>query len=451
MNQKVRLDPFFTIHHNASTMLTQPSTWYTSRRFQFIALIVLIVFAVGEGFAGIYLKDNDFLWHRNLGEAFLKGDLSQAGGAHYLPARPMLNALTAWMPYRVDRAVVYLAALLALVWTLLAWQKLANRSQPLRGPQAFAAIVFTLGMTAIYLQRDLDDCGLQILLLFFLTAALVQMQAGHSRRCGIWLGLAAVYKVTPLLFLPYLLYKRQWRAAAWMGICMIGLSLAPAYKLGWEGNLHAHERWLESTRLSLGSTDPSENGVEPPNHRNQSLTLAIARYVTTYPPGHVLHLDHPLFAQFGNLDPATGKRVVFIALMCLAALLAWRFRKSLAAAPEDLPREWAAVTILTALMSPLCWVQHLVLVLPACYLLVRASMDGGVFSWQRYAVWLLGTVMTVGGQGDILGRGLFVVLMSYKIHTWAALLAMAMVLMLRTPKSAASVLSLPRKKASVAA
>ena len=37
--------------------------------------------------------------------------------------------------------------------------------------------------------------------------------------------------------------------------------------------------------------DPSENGIEVPSHRSQSLKLAIARYLQTYPPGHPLFID----------------------------------------------------------------------------------------------------------------------------------------------------------------
>ena len=432
-------------------MMEQKLAWYASKRFQAIAVVVLCAFAMGEGYAAIFLKDNDFLWHRHLGEAFLQGDPYKAGGAHYLPARTMLNALTAQLPYRWDRAIVYLVALAALAWTMLAWQRLANQIRPLHGPAAFAAIVFTLTMVAVYLQRDLDECGLQILLLFFLTAAAVHLQKGQARRCGFWLGLAAVYKLTPLLFLPYLCYKRQWRAALWMVIFMGGFCVAPAYKLGWDGNLKAHERWLESARASLDVADPSENGVEPPNHRNQSLTFAIARFVTTYPPGHILSLEHPLFTQFGNLDPAAAKRVILGSLLFLATFLAWCFRKSFASAPDNLPREWATVTLLTALLSPLCWVQHLVLVLPAVYLLVRASLEaGGLSAWKIGLIRLLATVMTLGGQGDILGRSLYLVVMSYKVHTWAALIVLVMIMTMSRPKSARTILTLPTSKGPLA-
>ncbi len=425
------------------------TTWYTSKRFQIIAVAVLAACALGEGLVGICLKDNDFLWHRDLGRAFLQGDDPYAaGGYHYLPARTMINAATAWLPYRSDRLLVFVCALAALAWTLRAWQRLADRAQPLDRASAFAAVVFTLGITGAYLQRDLDDCGLQILLLFFLTAAVTHLAVGQARRCGCWLALAAVYKLTPFLFLPYLCYKRQWRAASWMVLGTAALCLAPACHLGWQNNLKAHEQWWAATRQALSTASPSENGVEPPNHRNQSLTLALARTVETYPPGHPLHMDHPLFVQFGHLEPAVAKRAVQGVLVVFALALAWRFRKRLQipGAPAELAREWAALTILTALLSPLCWLQHLVLVVPAVFLLVRARLGPVAWSsWQSLAAMVCSPIMIFAGQRDLLGQGLFLLAMSYKVHTWAALSALAMVLMSRQSTRISAMLPLTKQ------
>src|SRR5437660_393158 len=82
--------------------------WYTSGRFQRAAVVLLLAFALGEGVVGIFLKDNDFAVHRYFGEGFLQGDPYPDMVVPYLTTRAMINALTAWLPYRVDRALVYL-------------------------------------------------------------------------------------------------------------------------------------------------------------------------------------------------------------------------------------------------------------------------------------------------------------------------------------------------------
>src|SRR4029077_19706421 len=118
-----------------------------------------------------------------------------------------------WLPYRVDRAIYTAAALISLCGTLFLWNRLASRLAPIGPRTFFAASVFTLTALASYLARDLSDCGLQILLLFFLSAAVLCLAEERRFWCGFWLALAVAYKLTPILFLPYLCWKRQWQAA----------------------------------------------------------------------------------------------------------------------------------------------------------------------------------------------------------------------------------------------
>jgi hypothetical protein len=411
--------------------------WYTSRRFILGAFVVLAIVVLVEGYLAIFVRDNDFLWHREFGIDFLAGEPYCNGHDHYALGRGMLDALTAWMPYCASRALCYVLALVGLAAVLYGWNRLAraslanSESAPRRGP---AAVVLALLLLTPYLIRDLDECGLQLILLFFLSMALFALRAGRPIQSGWWLGLAVVYKLTPALFLPYLVWKRQFRAAASMLACTILFSLAPALYLGWETTLASHRHWLEFTVRCMRLDDPSENGVEPPKHQNQSLPFAIARYCQTHPSGHPLALDHPGFVQFGNLDGPTAKRVVQGSLLVLAALLAWRFHKNASQRIEtgdsiELGREWAAVCVLCALLSPLCWLQHLVLVVPSAFLCIRAQLQGTGPRWHGLVLGLV-AVSTLLIHGDILGRPLFYVAMSYKPHTAAALLLMTMVLSL---------------------
>jgi hypothetical protein len=430
--------------------------WFTSRPFLRAALIGLAVAVLVEGYLAIVVRENDFLWHWGFGLDFLAGDPYGNGHDHYALARGMLNALTAWMPYRVCRSLYYVLALGGLAAVLYGWNRLANRGGNPVPRLGLATAVLSVLLLGPYLIRDLDECGLQLILLFFLSTALFALTAGRPIRSGFWLALAVHYKLTPALFLPYLLWKRQFRAAGSMIIFTVLLSLAPALYLGWDKTLGCHRHWLAFTARGLRQDDPSETGVEPPRHRNQSLPLAIARCCQTYPAGHPLALDHPGFVQFGNLDGPAAKRVVQGSLLALAALLAWRFRKtwSLQAqpghapdGPTELAKEWAAVLVLCALLSPLCWLQHLVLVLPCVFLCIQTAVTGQRPRWHGVALGLV-AVITLLVHGDILGRQLFEVVMSYKPHTMTTLLLMTMVLTLPATRHATvrqfAATSLPR-------
>jgi hypothetical protein len=415
-----------------SSRKLQQQPWYTARRFLVAASLLLVVALAVEGYFAICRRDNDFLVHRGFGQAFLAGDPLKAGQFHYLLSRGMINALTAWLPYRADRALHFGTAVVALALSLAWWNQLANRSRPISIPVAAAVAVFTLGLAGAYVLRDLEDCGLQLWLLFYLTAAVHALSLGHSLRCGFWLGLAAAYKVTPLIFLPYLLWKRQWSAAGWMAAFTILFNLAPALYLGWDATVRCHQGWLDFTTRCMACPDPSQNPLEPPRHLNQGLPVAIARFLQTYPPGHPLAMDHPGFVQFGNLDAQMAKRGVQGINLLLGLILAWRFRRQflMAGQGSDLACEWAAVTLLCAILSPLCWLQHLALILPCVFLWTRAWLAGEALPrWHRIVVPLFALIV-LAVHREFMPREWYELLVSYKLHALAALLAIVLVLTL---------------------
>ena len=92
-------------------------------RAWFLTLVIFVGVALsGAEFAiCVFRHDNDFLWHRNLGTTFLRNQVYETFGYHYLPGRAMIDAVTAWLPYRLDRAI----------WLLGAW----------RGPRSMRPIL----------------------------------------------------------------------------------------------------------------------------------------------------------------------------------------------------------------------------------------------------------------------------------------------------------------------
>src|SRR5207247_1514186 len=80
---------------------------------------------------------------------------------------------------------------------------------------------------------DLEHGNVNIVVFFVVTAGLWAFRHRHDRAAGLAIGLAAAFKVTPALFIPYFAYKREWRVVLWS--CLgLGLFLlaAPALVLG---------------------------------------------------------------------------------------------------------------------------------------------------------------------------------------------------------------------------
>ena len=215
---------------------------------------------------------------------------------------------------------------------------------------------------------------------------------------------------------------------------------------------HALVRYVNEVRLVAALQDPSENGVEPPTHRNQNLPFAIARYLQTYPPGHPLYIRaneqqackigespaqcpaHPLFFQFLNLPPVLAKRIIVGVLFVLALGLAWRMRRpwaliespSNSAVTSALAPEWAVACAFVALLSPLTWLQHLTVALPCAYLATRQV----IIAPNRARLIALGVVFVCTWilQRDPLPVQLSIVVMSYHEDVLAVLILIAMVL-----------------------
>ncbi len=86
--------------------------------------------------------------------------------------------------------------------------------------------------------------------------------------------------------------------------------------------------------------------------------------------------------------------------------------------------EWAAVCLLAALVSPLCWKQHLVLAIPCLYLAMREHLIArGPPKWRTISLVLIG-MFVVLTKRFLWDRETALLLMSYKFDTVAVLLAM---------------------------
>ncbi|MDT4985976.1 MAG: alpha,2-mannosyltransferase [Micromonosporaceae bacterium] len=187
---------------------------------------------------------------------------------------------------------------------------------------------------------------------------LVAMPRG-SRLAGVGIGLATAIKLTPAIFIVYLLLTRRWRAAATATATAAAATLLTA-AASW------NDSWRFWTRL-LWETD-RVGRVD--RVQNQSLTGVLAR------------LARPD-------DPNT------LAWALLAALIVgyglWRARSAALAGDE------VTGLTLTALVgcavSPVTWTHHLVWFVPAVIVLVEAAGDRHVPLGRRRSLGVLAALL----------------------------------------------------------
>ncbi|MEU7478166.1 glycosyltransferase 87 family protein [Lentzea sp. NPDC042327] len=164
---------------------------------------------------------------------------------------------------------------------------------------------------------------------FLLLLVLLDFRPGAGRWRGVGIGIAAGLKITPLLFIGYLLVTRQWAAArtaalAFLGTVAAGFLVAPGDSARYWGGLV-----LESSRVADVYVTP-----------NQSLPGALARALGTV-----------------GFDRSWLPVLALVAVCGLAVARSAHRRGS-----DFLGFSAAAVTSL--LVSPVSWEHHWVWVVP---------------------------------------------------------------------------------------
>jgi alpha-1,2-mannosyltransferase len=256
------------------------------------------------------------------------------------------------------------------------------------------ALVVLLSLRPII--GDLIHGNVNLFILFLVMAGLYAFHKGRSVRGGLFLAFAIACKVTPALFVPYLVWKRAWKALAG---CAVGLVLflwvVPSCYLGWQKNQELLTSWTRQMIVPF-----LVHGQVTSSHENQSLPGVAARLLTHSPSFLEYDPEPPHSPQpkrFDNLldlsPPAAGWLVKGVELL-FVGLVVWRCRKPLAARGGwRLAAEFSVVVLGMLLFSERTWKHHCVtLMLPfavLCYYLSTCRPRG----WLRG--YLIGTLIAV--------------------------------------------------------
>ena len=242
----------------------------------------------------------------------------------YPPFQAWLNIFFTWLPLRPARAIWFIISAACLIYMIWESWRLAGgpRLEPLgefadAKPREHWAFILGLVCALQFALNSLTHLQSDLVIGALLTAGCAAIVTRKFIRAATWIGLAAAFKCTPLLFAPYLVWKRKPIAAAWLIIIAVGANVLP-------NTVHAPPQrglWLaEWSRLYLA---PMERANYVPGDwknqldNNQSFAGAAKRWLMTtwqIKPGefHVVDRDrHP--------SPAVIRWAYL--LSCIAALL----------------------------------------------------------------------------------------------------------------------------------
>jgi len=259
--------------------------------------------------------------------------------------------------------------------------------------QAVALASIVLLTQAAYSNLRLGQVAWQVMLL--VTAAWLADRTRRMLACGVLLGLAASWKPFLLIFVPYLVWRREWRSLAaatatvgitiLLGLFAVGIAgyaswLAQLQHVGWAGHpLNASLRALVVRALSVAS---------------------LSQQPTT-----------PILAAPAWVDP--------VWLVAIAGVIVVSVRYVVASREIDVA--WATLALTALLVSPLGWVHYVPI---ATGPLVAVIMAGRPYGLRVAAVgWLLLCVPFAWLIARTLGPALSLTLGSS--YTWGVLFLFA--------------------------
>jgi alpha-1,2-mannosyltransferase len=345
-----------------------------------------------------------FVWIRRPGdfEGYLVvGKLVLTGRHIYFDAARGLNTwppffsllcvplvlLAAPTPYLARGVWLLLSlALLVLVLRLLA-RLVHGREMHLRAESeglslAAPELLVPLLISDRFVSGNFDHMQINIVIFALALGGLYLQAKGRELSGGIALGCAAAIKVMPILFIPYLAYRRRWRAAAAAVVSVATLSLSPILVFGWDRFWAYVIAWRAVVAAGFGV-----------GKMNQSVFAMWDRLL-----GHGML---PLTADGVGVVPGSGSPLVTAATVvsCAAVtvLALWLFRG--AARPDGWAAlaEWSVVFIVSALFAPVCWKAYLVVLLLPNTLLFAAWRSPGLDAHTRRIIgWLLVSSVLLG-------------------------------------------------------
>jgi alpha-1,2-mannosyltransferase len=271
-------------------------------------------------------------------------------GFTYPPFAGLVMAPMAFLPFPL--VVVIASVATVLTTALLMWWFVTPLIRRMGWTPWFAYAIAVCLAVSFEPVRETLTFGQVNTLLLTLVAADVLFGLSKGRRwAGVGIGLATAVKLTPGVFILYLLVTRRWRAA---GVA-IGTAAVATLAAAAVATDQSREFWTDAL------WDTGRVGVLS-YVSNQSIRGFLAR----------LPID------------AVASYVWIVLVLVALGFWVWRVRKAAAAGDEF--GALALTGILGCLISPVTWVHHCVWLLPA---IVRC-VDAGLSGRDRRPFWLGG-------------------------------------------------------------
>ncbi|MEL6818050.1 MAG: glycosyltransferase family 87 protein [Pseudomonadota bacterium] len=388
-----------------------------------VAVIAIIGLAMAayvlsaELFDGGKTKDYP-LWY-DFAKRIMDGEpLYDSGRYLYPPTMVVLLApfsfLTPALFYTLLIALSVGALYLCLIWSM----RLSAGGRPL--PWQWVLVPILMMLPQIFENFDLGQP--HIILLAIMLAGFLLLREDKPIAAGSLFGLAAALKVFPISILPYLIWRRYWKAAGGMvAALMIILVVLPSPIRGYERNFNELSQWFVAM---AGDEDGfGQRKQQNWSWKNQSIVAITHRLVRDidYKKGREGEGDAKMNVM--SVDYRTANYILLgviavIGLMFIAILL-----------PRDrldqkrLAEEWGILLCLMTIASPLSRTYYFIWMLFPLFVLVQRLWDSDSPETRRWigagliAVFLL-TLLQLINELQAFGVNTIAAVLVMGILTW---------------------------------
>ncbi|MCO8275978.1 glycosyltransferase 87 family protein [Actinoplanes sp. TRM 88003] len=275
-------------------------------------------------------------WFR--GDGGLVYDWLRPGNPYGFTYPPFAGLVMAPMAILPLGAVVSITLVATVLTTAVVTWWLAGPLIRRRGWTVWFALAIAVCLAISFepVRETITFGQINVLLLALVAGDLLLGLSRGRKWAGVGIGLATAIKLTPGIFIVYLLVTRRWRAAATASGTAAGATLLAAALFPDESREFWTSALWDTNRVGVLSivSNQSERGL-------------LARLA---------------------LGPAESK-VWLVGVLVTLAFWVWR----VARAPEDIAGGLALTGIVGCLVSPVSWIHHWVWLLPAIILCVEAN------------------------------------------------------------------------------
>ena len=392
-----------------------------------------LVLAFAASFFVYARRSVDFAGYAAVGQAFLDGRdiyLDTPVGTNTWPPFFSLAAVPLGL---LDRASPYFARIvwIALCWASIIWAldliarliygkrlkfRLKENSLAITSPELLVPFALTLP----FIINNFELLQINMILFSLALWGLYLQANGREAAGGIAIAAAAAMKVMAIAFLPYLLYRKRWRAAFWVAAATLVFFFSPALFLGWRKFWSGAALWPVALRASWGAGNAHQSVYSMWDR------ILGYRYLPFMAPGTFML-------------PLSGARSAKLAweITCaiLAAVGAIAFRRTPLPNSRWAQVEWAAVFVAATILSPLTRKPYLVVLLFP-YALLYAAWHSTDLAWRdrrilRNAIFV-SFALSLPTLHDLIGKSLAVRLEMGSVVTYGSLILLGSLLWYRS-------------------